>query len=644
MAANRFDQAAQMPVINTYVPIDFDQLYRIGATQKAAVDQAIADVSAAVQQFGEFRSPSRVDTENYYNMTIGAMNDLLNEAQANPDIMKDPAFRGRLYNRINSLDYASLSLLRESAEAQRKGLATRAEMEAKGLYNEAWDDSDIPTYDTLGTGRVFDDITPVAYMNANQLSEAYFNNLKPGTIGTVWRDGVKYTATGNTREDLEAVADAHMNDLIATPQGRMYMRDFLRRNNGDQDAARRDFRDMIIASQMDRTLRPTLTVDPAWLAQLRASASRGPQEQPTSWLNRLDYMQNGFSAIGRGNVNRLASEEDKRSIKSNAATLWRDYLVAQQTANRTGSQNDIVAAAEARDRYYQYTGSVTGEYNRQAVLDGFKQKAGFSADSTNVDNEIYSNDKYLAGIEYGLRKVEQDVALLGQKEALLTNLGGLPNKVTNTTGGTQQAYEFRSTDGFILPETVFKQVTQAPGQSPLELRGDVTRHAGLFRDDAFPFQELVETGTFTDIQFIPDGGLIQNGIYDYALRGKLRIPKSQVEDYLGTGVWGNAGADAPNSLGLGIAAGADYLFAPFGRYSTEGNLKDKYNARTVKEKVGDDEIEYVEIDAYRQLPDTYRNSEWWKSTVQLWQNSPSSGGIGGSSQAKEAYPNLDFIE
>ena len=40
MAANMYDQAAQAQFINTYVPINFGELYRIGAAQKAAVDEA----------------------------------------------------------------------------------------------------------------------------------------------------------------------------------------------------------------------------------------------------------------------------------------------------------------------------------------------------------------------------------------------------------------------------------------------------------------------------------------------------------------------------------------------------------------------------------------------------------------------------
>ena len=55
MAANMYDQAAQAQFINTYVPINFGELYRIGAAQKQAVDQAAEQFTTQLQKFGEFR-------------------------------------------------------------------------------------------------------------------------------------------------------------------------------------------------------------------------------------------------------------------------------------------------------------------------------------------------------------------------------------------------------------------------------------------------------------------------------------------------------------------------------------------------------------------------------------------------------------
>jgi len=61
-------------------------------------------------------------------------------------------------------------------------------MEAKGLYKNSpyWDKANIENYDTLGTGKVFSDITPTRWMSANELSNPYFDNLQPSSLGPVW--------------------------------------------------------------------------------------------------------------------------------------------------------------------------------------------------------------------------------------------------------------------------------------------------------------------------------------------------------------------------------------------------------------------------------------------------------------------------
>ena len=99
-----YDQAAQMPIMNTYVPINFQELYRIAATQKADLDAANAQLQSTLQKFGEFTSPSDIDTQRFYDLSIGQFDDLLDRAANDPDAMKDAAFRAQIQQRINSLD------------------------------------------------------------------------------------------------------------------------------------------------------------------------------------------------------------------------------------------------------------------------------------------------------------------------------------------------------------------------------------------------------------------------------------------------------------------------------------------------------------------------------------------------------------
>lgn len=240
MAANRFDQAAQMPILNTYVPINFGELYRIGATQKAAVDEAIADIGNAVQTFGEFTSPSDIDTENYYKLSLGQMNDLITEVSADPDKLKDAGFRARFYGRLNNLNYAELSRLKQGAENLETRNKVAAEMKAKGLYNENWDvyydgngniiPFDASNYDTLRNG-ILDQLSPIQYKSMRDIIAPYVDDIKPtfieGNINPLTGKRLPFTKgyMAITQEHLNNILDRNINEILRTPQGQMWYRD-----------------------------------------------------------------------------------------------------------------------------------------------------------------------------------------------------------------------------------------------------------------------------------------------------------------------------------------------------------------------------------------------------------------------------------
>lgn len=214
MAANRFDQAAQMPVINTYVPIDFDQLYRIGATQKAAVDQAAKEFGAALEKFGEFYSPSQVDTNNWYNLTINRkdIQDLLNRMTTDPDAMKDAGFRSSLAGAINRTDYAALSRLRQS----REGLLQRQEANQRlmlaGRYNPLLHDVDYSNYNTLASG-IFNDVSPLPYTSVVEMVKPYVDNLEDSFMGV--QNG--WIHRGVTPERTDQQIQANWSNIVNTP-------------------------------------------------------------------------------------------------------------------------------------------------------------------------------------------------------------------------------------------------------------------------------------------------------------------------------------------------------------------------------------------------------------------------------------------
>lgn len=645
MTANRYDQAAEAPILNTYVPINFGELYRIGATQKAAVDEAAKQFSTALQKFGEFRSPSAVDTQNWYNLTINRkdVQDTISQIAQNPDAMKDASFRANLQSLINSTDYSSLSLLKESADNLRAGLEMRAKMEAEGKYKEGWDDSNIPQYDTLSNKRVFSDITPVRYMTADELSNPYFSNLKPSSLGSVWKDGVKYNRAGITYDTLYDIANARFNDLVSTPQGQKYYKEALQATGGNEAAAREAFVGMIADSQRDRIVNQD-TVDPLWLTQAKHAASRtGRDEIIRSNPTRLDFLNESItrsvqSRIGsrfdqyRNYIEGLISKypntkiaQDAKKGVQNIDNMMSSYMQLNQAAMQysnayraTGNDNDLIVARSASDAADRLQAQMIGLANKHILRDEFQKTSGFSPISVSGNKE-YSKQGYLKGVNSALDMIKGNVSLL-ESDDLLTGIGGSQQEIKDENGTTKNVYQFNDSRGFLLPETVFQIASETTPRK-------AERVAGFGRDTSFPLKEVLESGNLSDVQFLPEGKMVKVGPGTFALSGKIRIPKERIEQALGTGLWSDKG------LTQGFA---DNLVAPFGRQSTRTALKDLYKASEVTEVVGEDGHEYFEMDIFKALPSTNNAPEFWQRVNQRWQGG-SPTGIGGTSQAKDEY-------
>lgn len=239
MQANRYDRAAEAPIMNTYVPINFGELYRIGQAQRQAVEQAANEFTNTVSKFGEFQSPSAVDTQRYYENSLGKIRDLIDEAATNPDAMKDANFRARLNSRIANLDYATLSNLKQSREGMLARQKANQELMIKGMYNPLWHDVDFTNYNTVDSG-IFNDIAPLAYKSEVDLVRPYVDNLKASFMGV--KDGWIHQGVSTNRTDYEI--KRNLSSIQNTPEYQKHL-EVLQRQGLSRQAAE---------EQLDRTL------------------------------------------------------------------------------------------------------------------------------------------------------------------------------------------------------------------------------------------------------------------------------------------------------------------------------------------------------------------------------------------------------
>lgn len=281
MQANRYDRAAEAPIMNTYVPINFGELYRIGQAQRQAVEQAANEFTNTVSKFGEFQSPSAVDTQRYYENSLGKIRDLIDEAATNPDAMKDANFRARLNSRIANLDYATLSNLKQSREGMLARQKANQELMIKGMYNPLWHDVDFTNYNTVDSG-IFNDVAPLAYKSEVDLVRPYVDNLKASFMGV--KDGWIRQGVSTVRTDYEI--QRNLSSIQNTPEYQKHLEVLQRQGFSRQDAEKQLNRTLITAGRefaYDQAER-----DPMAVALARRA---GAGSQQNRLLNLTDQLE-----------------------------------------------------------------------------------------------------------------------------------------------------------------------------------------------------------------------------------------------------------------------------------------------------------------------------------------------------------------
>lgn len=643
MAINRFNQPIQAEYISQYAPMPFQELVALGKyygeQRKAAEEQ----LNTKLQTFGKFRSPSEIDTKRYYEESIGKFAPLIEQAAANPDLMKSSAFRAQLQNAYNTVNYANLSMLEESAANQRAGLEMRAKMKAEGRFKDSWDLSDIANYDTLGNKKIFTDITPVQYMNFNEMSNKYFDNLKPGTMDPIWKNGALYDVIGNSKEDLWEVYNTYKNDLMNSPQGQMHIRDIMNDFNVSKEDAEGIFGEMIVASQMDRTIRPIHKLNEAWALnrKINEDGDKTPQTLPTRY-DYWDASRNIATSQGRQNaVDQLANSEDK--VLQDVAKNYTNNknIVSDDDINKTFAMANVAALSGDEETAEKFQRAAIVAANEKAKADRelfkavFKKHAHFDADAVGntefveVDEEIsrptfvfgagqqaamaknvgrsysgkvkrskqdisgYSDEGYIQGVNATLSLLEYNGGYTFDDPAFRTaNPSVVQEVITDSDGSKKNAYYFPNTTGFILPESIFAGITGTSARS----------------HEFCKIKEAIEEGKVNGVEFIPDGKQITLGYGATRAdlpKGKLRIPEEELERV------GDIGWFTDNSK----------------------IIERRFGGREVKKVVGDDNKTYYEIDAHYTLP---YDPAYQETHLQLRNQTPNVGGIGGASQAKDA--------
>lgn len=389
MAANMYDQAAQAQFINTYVPINFGELYRIGAAQKAAVDEAAQQFGTQLQKFGEFQSPSQIDTQRYYDLTIGRQDfqNAINQMVSNPDALKDAAFRSQLQSMINSVDYGTLSNLRSSRDAMLKRQEVNLKLMLENRFNLLWHDVDFANYDTVNS-KIFDDIIPLPYMSVRELVEPYVNNLKGEFLGA--KNGFLWN--GVTDEMTDAQLQKNLSSIQNTPQYQKYLEIYQKMGLNPEQAQQQLLNEIYTAGReytWNKAVRDPMAIENMRLQRKYASAANTANnllnltrvlESDTTRNHLLKFTnltpqevdafaEQGFKALSPEKQQEVLNLKNPGYVESKMKNYYDQVL--KDTRRRSTAENAVIdlmstpISYEASDKYAAY--GTTGKQDK----DGF---------------------------------------------------------------------------------------------------------------------------------------------------------------------------------------------------------------------------------------------------------------------------------
>lgn len=582
MATNRFDKPIESEYISQYTPIPFEQLYAIGKANNERVDKAYQDLSNQFTKWSEFRSPSAVDTKRWYDLTVGAGQDIVNKLAANPDLIKTAEGRSLIQSFINTRPYNELSQLQQSKEGLLQRQKVNQQLMLSGKYNPMWHDIDFTNYNTLDSG-VFNDVAPLAYKSEVDLVKPYVDNLKPGFI----RQEGAYDWRGVSSERTDQEIANNISAIYNTPEAQKHIQVLIQQGYTPEQAnalfANRIYRAGREFAYEDRELNPLSKIKEQQATQkpFRLTESIAATGGDAFKLGTQAYIANKY----RDQINSLTDQYNK-AVESNdtlSANIFKEQLRKIYNESNSYTPNKLF-------------NEIFKEYATDGKL-------------TNIDLSNATNDI--------LNRFAAPSPIASVNDLLQTTIPGVTSETVTTPLGKYR-------------------VIANPRQ--LDLATDVISEIAGYKhveSGKNKFRDALKNGKLTNVILQQGGNILtlpvnKNGQVqpNSSQVITVAIPQSQLDalgitdaDMVISGAKRIYDRSGKVSLSTEIKEG-DKRKLPFQRYLEEGEYSSKYNYEgKVSYKVPTEDV-YWQIELLNKLPDPqdklnteYLDQQAWKLSI-----------------------------
>ena len=593
MATNRFDKPIESEYISQYTPIPFEQLYAIGKANNERVDKAYQDLGNQFTKWSEFRSPSAVDTKRWYDLTVGAGQDVVNKLAANPDLIKTAEGRSLIQSFINTRPYNELSQLQQSKEGLLQRQKVNQQLMLSGKYNLMWHYIDFTNYNTLVSG-VFNDVAPLAYKSEVDLVKPYVDNLKPGFI----RQEGAYDWRGVSSERTDQEIANNISAIYNTPEAQKHIQVLIQQGYTPEQAnalfANRIYRAGREFAYEDRELNPLSKI----YEEDRLKRARTKEQQATQKPFRLTE---SIAATG--------GDAFKLGTQAYIANKYRDQINSlTDQYNKAVESNDTLSANIFKEQLRKIYNE-SNSYTPNKLFNEIFKEYATDGKLTNIDLSNATNDI--------LNRFAAPSPIASVNDLLQTTIPGVTSETVTTPLGKYR-------------------VIANPRQ--LDLATDVISEIAGYKhveSGKNKFRDALKNGKLTNVILQQGGNILtlpvnKNGQVqpNSSQVITVAIPQSQLDalgitdaDMVISGAKRIYDRSGKVSLSTEIKEG-DKRKLPFQRYLEEGEYSSKYNYEgKVSYNVPTEDV-YWQIELLNKLPDPqdklnteYLDQQAWKLSM-----------------------------
>jgi len=230
-----YDVPAESNVINTYVPIPFQEIVQAGTARQQRYEQGLAGLEQVQTESQLLRGIPGQDERYIKEQVIPTINEIA-EKYINKDL-SDPAVTRQISRDLRTnINRGAVNKIQESYKNYQKYLDTLSSMGAAGRTPVPELLTDPSKHSTLRSG-VFSAI-PEAALDIELQATEYFKNLGPQFLGAIEVDpvtGTRGLKQGVVVPMVSKRAEESVDNFLKTPEGSQLIR--IQKARGDERSA-----------------------------------------------------------------------------------------------------------------------------------------------------------------------------------------------------------------------------------------------------------------------------------------------------------------------------------------------------------------------------------------------------------------------